>query len=67
MRVGVDGDRVLPILRAQVSYYATTNTHSLNDNENVRNCLNENIYRGGVGDLDWMGGGVSGEMLGRVE
>jgi hypothetical protein len=49
MRVGVDGDRVLPILRAQFSYYATTNIYSLNDNANVRNCLNEIfIYPRGV-------------------
>ena len=32
---------------------------SLNGNENVRKCLNENIYRVGGLDLDWIGGGVS--------
>lgn len=34
---------------------------SLNDNENVRKCLNENIYRVGGLDLVWIGGGVSME------
>ena len=37
---------------------------SLNDNENVRKCLNENIYRVGGLDLDWIGGGVLWEMYG---
>jgi len=32
---------------------------SLNDNKNVRNCLNENIYRVGGLELDWIGGGVA--------
>ena len=36
-----------------------TNNVSLNDNENVRNCLNENIYRVGGLDLERIGGGVS--------
>jgi hypothetical protein len=40
---------------------------SLNDNENVRNCLNKNIYRGGGWRFGLDGGGVSGEMLGRVD
>ena len=42
---------------------ASTNNVSLNDNENVRKCLNKNIYTPGVSDLE-MKGGVSGEMLG---
>lgn len=58
MRVGVDGDRVLPILRAQVSYYATTNIYSLNANANVRNMFFKNIYTPGGGDLEKEGGGV---------
>ena len=42
-----------------LSYQSTHSPtkQSLNDNENVRNCLNENIYRVGGLDLDWIGGG----------
>ena len=35
---------------------------SLNDNTNVRNCLNENIYTPGVLRLEMEGGGVSGKV-----
>ena len=67
MRVGVDGDRVLPILRAQISYYATTNIVSLNDNTNVRKCLNENIYTPGVFAFGNEGGVFLWICFGRVD
>jgi hypothetical protein len=40
---------------------------SLNANENVLKCLNENIYRVGGLDVDWIGGVFLWEMYGRVE
>lgn len=33
-----------------------TNNHSLNENTNVRKCLNKNIYTPGVGFLEKEGG-----------
>jgi hypothetical protein len=41
-----------------------TNNVSLNDNTNVRNCLNENIYTPGVFDLELQGGYSCGYVLG---
>jgi hypothetical protein len=63
--VGVEPTYSLRLHRNQTGPHA--NNVSLNDNENVRKCLNENIYRVGVEDLELVGGVFLWEMYGRVE